>query len=352
MLGIIQEYPISFLFYVTLAIFAIGCAYIAQNIKSYIPLIIVLIVLSIVSSIRAPFVGVDTYAYFYSYIGSIPTYFEPGFVLIIKATRNINSFKFFLLICSALIYVPVIYFIWKERNYINITAACMVYMLEYFTGSWNGIRSYIIVSVIFCASLCLFRKKYVLYSIIVLLMMSIHTSAVVFLLSLLLYVGINNWYETRRYLTFILLISSCALFFYYIWLNGIFDKYLIYIEPGEGQGEIGISRILLIFGLTLVIIDSVVNINKYKYCKIEVLYSCYMVLIGIILFLFSLYIPMISRVAGYFHFFSILLVGFSWKRRSLLMVFAKIILLISYIYGFCSVFYSNGQKLLPYEVLI
>lgn len=89
------QYPGSVAFYLLLVAVCCLLARAAEELEKPQPLITAVVVLTVMSAVRASSVGIDTGSYAIAYNGVVPAYFEPGFTWFIQLLKPLNSLKFF-----------------------------------------------------------------------------------------------------------------------------------------------------------------------------------------------------------------------------------------------------------------
>lgn len=150
-----------------------------KNKKSFAILIIVLF--SFFAGFRASTVGRDTSNYirlFHQTGSNIIAIKEIGFTIFNRLVMSLTNNDSILLLCYAIIiYGLIVYRLWELRG--NISFSCAVitfYSINYFE-SLNIMRQYVAVAIIFFATRYLAKRKYGKYTILMIIAVLFHTSA-------------------------------------------------------------------------------------------------------------------------------------------------------------------------------
>ena len=171
----------SSLTYLMIAAVSFFMAHIAEkkNAKSLVILIVAL--LSFFAGFRAPTVGRDTVNYinlFHQTGSNIIANKEIGFTLFNKLVIWLTNSDSVLLLCYAIIiYGLVVYRFWELRSSISFSCAVITfYSINYFE-SLNIMRQYVAVAIIFFATRYLAKREYGKYTILMIIAVLFHTSA-------------------------------------------------------------------------------------------------------------------------------------------------------------------------------
>ena len=179
------------LFLVSAIIIAVFFAKIADKYQNKKYIYISILIFSLIAGLRATSVGIDTKAYYYSFNNNFPytwQFKENGFRVVSNILLNIFGDPVFLMIIYALITnVLIVNRLWDFRKKYNFTFMIFLYGFVFFIETLNIMRQFIAISVIFYATKLLSKKKYVTFSIIVLIMTTIHKTSLLALLILVIY---------------------------------------------------------------------------------------------------------------------------------------------------------------------
>lgn len=147
-------------------------------------MIIAMIILILVSGLRSG-IG-DTYMYRHLYDLAIPGYsangaYETGFVLFVKMLRSISDdSQLMIIVTSIIINVFNISTIYKYSKDSYFELGVFMYITSgYYIVTMNGIRQSLAAAIIFGATTLIIKGKFKSYLVVILLMSTIHTSALV-----------------------------------------------------------------------------------------------------------------------------------------------------------------------------
>lgn len=147
-------------------------------------MLIAMLILILVSGLRSG-IG-DTYMYRHLYDLATPSYsangaYETGFVIFIKMLRSISDdSQLMIIVTSIIINVFNIRTIYKYSKDSYFELGMFMYITSgYYTVTMNGIRQSLAASIIFAATTFIINGKFKTYLVIILLMSTIHTSALI-----------------------------------------------------------------------------------------------------------------------------------------------------------------------------
>lgn len=215
--------------YFVITFFVLICAYFAQNnlIKTHVLnsekiefrnsnstvffLFLIIFILTFISGFRY-YVGADFYAYdkmFYrnNDIYFKPDYFdlksEPAFILLCRICGAIynNSLSMFI-VTSVITIVPFMISTYKEnKDFVFVTA--MYIFSGCWHGSFNGIRQYLAVTIIYLGRHYIIKRKFLKYLLVCFIAFLFHRSA---MFAILFYFAYSEKFSVKR-LSFIVLIT-------------------------------------------------------------------------------------------------------------------------------------------------
>ena len=108
---------------------------------------------------------------------------EIGFKLLTIIIRNITSnYNIYLIIINFLIIIPIIYIFNKYYNKVDLFTTVLMYMSIFFFASFSPIRQCLAASIGLLVFDCLKEKKIIKSFIWIIIAMSIHSSAIVYLI--------------------------------------------------------------------------------------------------------------------------------------------------------------------------
>ena len=155
--------------------------------------LMIVAVLSYVAAMRSDRIG-DTTAYLRTYINAQPTWNavvnaingtgkDKGFSILVPILKMLigDRPRFFLGVIACFSILCVFYTYRRHSCNLFITAFLFLASGEYVMWTHNGMRQFIAVSMIFAATNLLLKKRYVLYTAVVLLASTFHASALIML---------------------------------------------------------------------------------------------------------------------------------------------------------------------------
>lgn len=252
---------------------------------AWIFVIIVILILTLVSGLRSGIGDTYMYKHLYTLIG--PEFnsdgYEPGFIYFLQMLKLISDDpQFMIMIISIIINVlnVISMYIFTKDGYFEI--ATFLYIASgYYTVTMNGIRQSLAASILFIATICIIKKKFIQYLITCLLMMSVHNSAFV-MIPMYFIVKERAWSKRTNILYGLMLIG---LFFYDPLMNMLQgSKYGAYSDFNEGGANpiriaIFLVPILLSYLRRNIISEKYKNgdifVNMTTICGIVMLFSAF-----------------------------------------------------------------------------
>lgn len=277
---------------------------------AWIFVIIVILILTLVSGLRSG-IG-DTYMYEHLYSLITPDFnsdgYELGFIFLLKLLKSVSDDSIFMLmVTSAIINVlnVISLYIFTEDSYFEI--ATFLYIASgYYTTTMNGLRQSLAASVIFLATVFIIKRKFILYLITILLMITIHNSA--FIMIPIYFIATQKvWSKKTNILYGVMLIG---LFFYDPLMSLLGDsKYGGYADSTEGGASI-IRIAIFMIPIMLAYIKRDIIRKKWDNGDIFVNMST---LCGIIM-LFSAFNWIFARFGIYLQLYNFVLFSFILKN--------------------------------------
>ena len=144
--------------------------------------ILVILMLALISGLRNGIGDTDMYVHLYDLIG--PGYdskggYEPGFVLFLAGLKKISDDSQFMIFVTGM--VMTILNLWIIRKYSDcFELSVFMYIASgFYLVTMNGMRQCLAASILFTATTFIINKKFILYLVIVVLMTTVHSSAIV-----------------------------------------------------------------------------------------------------------------------------------------------------------------------------
>lgn len=162
-------------------------------------------ILSLAAGLRAPDVGIDTYDYYNAFATDFawhPWQFdEEGFRAIARFFMAIFHdpnlvFLVFAVITNGLMFRR----LWDFRNDASFSFMAFFYIAVFYIGTMNTMRQYLAVAIVFFATRFLDRDKYLPFVIALAIAASIHTTALMGVAYLFIYMWTNTKGKKRVYM--------------------------------------------------------------------------------------------------------------------------------------------------------
>lgn len=221
--------------------------------KNFFKMVIAALPLSLLAGLRAPSVGTDSYNYmmiFHSiYNGSfadciLHSNVESGFAILVKVISTLfgkdDSIIFFALeFISLMIFI---YTLLKMKDSLNPCLAFFLYFLTFYHATLNIVRQGLAISLIAFMIVNLIEKKYFKAIVILLISISMHTSASVAALFILAAFLLKKYeYLSIKRITYFFALILLFVYFYlrwnYIIVNStMFSSYRRYVSGGYNIG--------------------------------------------------------------------------------------------------------------------
>lgn len=353
MLGYLTQYPGSVAFYLLLVAVCCLLARAAEELEKPQPLIAAVVVLTVMSAVRASSVGIDTGSYAIAYNGAVPTYFEPGFTWFIQLLKPLNSLKVFFGLIALVVYGFTFARFWQLRRYCSLALAVAIYMLVFFPSTWNGLRSCIVTAVMFYALGFIEKQRYVSFLVTVGLCCTIHYSSVAFSLLILASPwwtqGLTRNRKTMLMLALPLVVAFVVIVFFWMMSAGLFMRYGNEYGNATSTSRIGLSWYLY-FALMLASWLMLKAEGKDTEDRARTKTYLFYAILGVALFISGFAWFGGGRLSSYFNIYSTLVLSRFWtiSRSYRYGMFYRFGVMIYCSYAFLQVLMSNGQGLLPF----
>lgn len=353
MLGFIADYPGSVAFYVLITIVCWVLARQSEESCRPIALGVAVLLLVVVSALRSPLVGIDTKGYVSAYSHVTPSYFELGFTAFIDLLRPLQAPELYLGIIAFVIYGLIFLRLWELKDTCSLSGAVIFFMLVHFAATWNGLRSCIVMAIMFYASRYIQKGQFLRFFIAVVLCCTIHSTSLVFLLLLVTApLWANNYSRAKKTLvTLGALISPLVVVAALMWMrsNAAFARYDVAYAAASTADHLGLSWYLY-FAIFMIAIFYCLKSDDGLNSETKFSMAC--VGLGIVLFLIGFTWYPGGRLSSYFLIYDILFLPRAWslsKGRRHGVCFRFMVCLYC-CYAFYQVLASNGQGILPYLI--
>ena len=350
----------SSLFYLSVIIISYFFAYLAEKSNRGFLAGIYVLIYSIVAGCRAYTVGVDTHNYviLFEHPKWFPVEKEIGFSTFNRFVMNLTNNSSFLFFCYALIiYGLVVFRLWEMRDKISFSCASMTFIAMNFFESMNVMRQYVAVAIVFFATRYLAKGKYIIFSALVLLASTFHTSALLGIgylgIELLFWNSISK--KRRAFLTFMVIIGICLVPFVISETN----KYVHYFSNVTINVGFRVMELLFVWFIALIYLKGKGKKKLFPFSRQEDSYfirtaQCYY-LIGCLIWIIGYFFSLMNRLAYYYIMYVCVLFGIIIKRKgnhklikfslNALIILLVIYMLLNY------VFISNGPEQHPYHFI-
>ncbi len=166
-----------------------------------------------------------------------------------------DDFRIFNALYAAVVLLLVYGGLYSLRDKIDFAWAIFIYGLLFYLPIFNIKRICLAAALLFCAVICLFKKRYVLYVLINLLTWKIHTSSLLWLSFFVVYLILQEkLYRRYRYwiVGIFLLLASTLIWTRDIWMKiPLSDRYDHYAEEFDGIGLGVLIKYGVLFALQL-----------------------------------------------------------------------------------------------------
>ena len=349
--------------------FACLFAFIAQKTNnkkvSRLLVVFVILTLTIPAGLRHFSVGKDTWGYIRAiesasnyYNGELfYTYYDFGFQLLMIILINIvREPNFVVLIIALITNILIIKTLWQYKDKISFSISIFCYITMYYFQTYNIMRQWLAIAIIFFAFRYLIKEKYGWFSFWIIIATSIHLSAIICFSFIPIYIFVVKKTSLKykvitSALTFIFLV-----FLYYAasalgLIYNIENKYQYYINGADFQNlNFGFYFILRIFVIVLALFLLYKNDYRSKdniFVKIVIIFS----FLGTLLTMLSYVYPYVGRIGTYAMIFEILLFSIICKTKSFNLLLKYSIILLG-IYLFVSNLIISEQGQMPYKLFI
>lgn len=341
----------TFLIYSILFISVVCLSYYAGAKNKRRCFVLAAILLSVIAGMRGDSVGIDTqqYIYYFNLIAQGKTQyvfgFEQSFIAICGFLLSLFCDTSFLLLIFALLTNILIFIrIWDFRKYISLPWAAVVYFGMFYFMTFNIMRQFVAVSIVFWASRYLLKRKYIVFLLSILVASLFHNSALLGVLFFCFEITAWKYLNSaqKKLLLFAMLCSPIAI--YYIIKTAM--KYQGYFSTAASSIGLMVLAKLILFLLVYLTArhfmtrnDNMELENHEKY--MELMIREYY-LIGLCLTTIGYFFTYMDRIGLYFGLFEIIYVGIIMKSKRV-NVLIKTGLFALYGYMLITSMFGSGQ---------
>lgn len=342
----------SIVIYLGMALIAFVIAVYAEQCNSKKAVWLIIILLSLLSGLRAVSVGIDTKTYdnVFSFIshGNIKELYglEESFIYICAGLLKIwDNHQFLFLLFALTSHGLILLRFWQDKEYISFRWSVLTYYITFFAFSLNGMRQFVAVAIVVYATSYLKKGKYFKYTVTMLVAVLFHTSAIIGFSYIFFEILFAKYYNQKRKIRIFLLCGLMAVAGLAI-VDSFFMKYINYFD--RQATSIGLMMFVK-FG-TIVFSLFFIKESYEEKKHIWSIYTWYYA-IGLLLNSLSYFFLYTGRIGLYFYIFEALFIGkiFKEKNRSIWIILIKFIYFVLMMYYLFEVVTKNGQGHLPYR---
>lgn len=278
-------------------------------------LILAALILSAIAGFRAYEVGIDTAPYlesiFYQYETGMSdwrmTTFSDGYGQLTCWILSINANATFLLCVEALITNGLITArLWDFKDDASVAYMIFVYVTTAYLQTLCLTCQYIAIAIVFYGTRLLERKHPLLFILVVILAMQLHSSAIIGFLFLIVYIILKRTYTEMEYVLKVisLLLMAGIVILSFRKLVSAYSNYM------GNESSVGFMVFVqLIIFLTMIIASNTLHVLRDSEGRNEISanaekYVVIVTLLGIIVSAGSYIVPNAGRIALYFTLFS------------------------------------------------
>ena len=291
--------------------------------------------------------------YIFDYIGG--GYTEPFFALLIGVIAQMTgNFRLFLFIAHLIIILGIYIGAFRLRKHINPEWVLIIFYLLFFNQSLNIIRQYMAMAIVFAFFADILERKYIRYSIVVIIAIQFHIISIVafglLLIHFLFYAPVKLGTPFQRKIAFVSVLGVGVLSFkplvrFAIDVGLLHKKYDFIFERDKSPAII-VMGMLAISLATTVIFRKEMRQKSQHYDYMQLCSLCYFVL----LFL-TFFVGASKRIALYFGMTDMvtmaLIESAQTDKKKKWLVRAGI-LGMTFIYWFYIYVFRNASETIPY----
>lgn len=320
---------------------------------------IIAAILSLFCGLRGSSVGVDTANYITNLYsirdlgillgGSDIGYSLISYIMMGYFDNPHYALAVFAIITNTLIVIR----LWDFKRSSSFTMMILIFLIFHYPYTFNIVRQYLAVSIIFWGTRYLERGSYLKYLCFVTIAASMHTSAILGFLLVFIPFGFERFRFTKIRLVG-LLGSILMIIIGFSVFQSNFDKYTKYFQ--ESETNVHLITIVKTLAVLLVIAANRPFKNKtfsYSYCKthpmrkeIPIIYTC-----GLLLSSFGMLHSFMNRIGFYFMMYEMPFWGQAILARKNRIIFILIISLML-IYSFQATMLGGAEGLIDYNTFL
>lgn len=344
--------------YVSCIVSILLLSHIAEKRENRFFLFLCAFILSLFCGLRGVKTGVDTMNYynFMSYIRESGISFgsDIGFSVISYGMMGIFNNPYYpLLIFAFITNFLIVFRLWDFRKEASMMVMLLIYMTMYYPYTFNIVRQFLAISIVFWGTRYLERGEYIQYIVLNILASTIHTSSLLgFVFLLVAFECDRKRYKVIGYLLVIMLIFIGGLVF-----NKNIIKYeqYFFMSNFSIHGMTILKIICFIFAISLekVFRNSEFSISKYgdpvsmKKC-IPIIYA-----VGLLLTALGMKFAFMNRIGFYFIMFELPFWGQTVRAKVNSKVYRLIVfLIVGYVLFVTYISGENADNLFYYHTFL
>ncbi|RUL55176.1 EpsG family protein [Lysinibacillus antri] len=277
---------------------------------------------------------------------------EISFIFIRDIVNLLNlDFNVFLFIYSFITNAFVFFIIFRERKNINVFIAMFVYMLFYYTLSYNLIRQSAAMSIILFSYVYYFENKKFKFGLLNLSAFLIHYSSIIICLVLMIFSSVTKFNKKFRYIIYCLLLIFVIKQQYFLSLVNLdFGKYNYAINEFQSNYSLFPLVMYLPVLITAIVANKIPHDIKDRMSKYINIYCIGFILI----FLMNFGGNNAYRIAYYFTIVEVILVGLVWKiNKNSRLYYINIVLIVYLLWKFWYIFIKLGStEIYPFKSIM
>lgn len=309
-------------------------------------------VLSAIAGLRAVTVGLDSanYADLFEHIANgrldLAYGLETSFKYICAALLFIwNNPNFLFFVFALITNILILLRLWDFREQISLPWATAVYLGMFYFMTFNAMRQFVAVAIVFYASRYLLDKKYIRFCIYVLIASLFHRSAIVGIALIACDVFAWKYLDAwqKKLLKAFIIIGPIVIL---VFGSAIIGRYAIYLNNVKFNFGLMLFLKLFLFILTSFLLkgeySSVEDNNKHSVQSYSITTTKTYYCLGILITMFGYFFPFVERIGLYFYLFETVYVGKLMKSDHIEAII-KFFIAILYLILLAMSFLGNGQ---------
>lgn len=347
----------SYLFYFAAIALTMVFGYLAEkrNNKKYVFLIALM--LSLLSGLRKNTVGIDTMNYYWMFdgmesIGDAFDYNDPYFYVVAFIIKRINGDPYLpITVFSFITNFLVVYRLWDFKDISVFRYSVLRYITIFFFFSFNCMRQFLAVAIVFWATRFIDKKNYVMFLILVAIASTMHIASIISYVFVIF--DCFNWKELNRNQRFLVATAiMCLPLVYFVSQRLAGERVQTYFN--ETISNPWLSFVVKV-SLILFVVIFVINNGKFypkittylKNSKKEIISPIVFYVFGLLFVMLGNYYQFTERIGYYFYIYGTVYVGMAANGKKYKYL-ARFIVLFIVIRAFLINCSGNSMGQMPY----